>query len=94
MNNTTLGSVADSFDHTLESFVHVKSLFQEVFRCQLSSVCLEGFGGRPDRCLVTGMTSWGRSRAAANKVITDDLAPLVRLQVFSRSNFLVSMQKL
>ena len=46
------------------------------------SVCLEVFGGRPDRGLLAGMTFWGRSRAAAKKVITDDLALLVRLQIF------------
>ena len=28
----------------------------------------------PDRGLVAGMTFWGKSRAATNKVITDDLA--------------------
>ena len=47
---------------------------------------LEVFGGRLDRGLIAGMTSWERSRTADNKVITDDLALLVRQQIFSKSH--------
>ena len=62
-------------------------------RYSQSSVCMVVFGGRPNRDLVTGMTSWGRSRTTANNAITDDLDLLVRMQIFLWSHFLVSMQK-
>ena len=68
-------------------------MFLRNSRLSKSSVCLVVFGGSPNQDLVAGMTSWGRSRATTNNVITDDLDLLVRLQTFLWSYFLVSMQK-
>ena len=51
------------------------------------------FGGRPNRDFIVGMASGGRSRAATNNAITDDLDLLVRLQTFLWSHFLVLLQK-